>query len=92
MFDFYLGAHAPQMSEEDVNLIHELWLKLTSKPGWDHLHHKDVVSLALALLKQDRKSEEQERLLEDMRSGLLKQQTPESAVHVKRRETRGRQA
>jgi amino acid transporter len=91
MFDFCLGAHAPQMSEEDVNLIHELWLKVTSKPGWDHLHHKDVVSLALALLKHDHKSEEQEMLLEHMRSDLLRQQTPESAVQVKRRETRGRQ-
>jgi hypothetical protein len=56
MRDFYLGAHAPQMSEEDISQIHEVWLKMTSEPGWEHLHHKDIVSIALALLKQDRKS------------------------------------
>ena len=84
MFDFYLGAHAPQMSEEDVNLIHELWLKMTSQLGWEHLHHKDVVSIALALLKEDHKSEQQAALLEDLRRGLLQQGAPESAVQEKR--------
>jgi len=37
--DFYLGAHAPHLSEEEINLIHELWLKMTSKPGWENLHN-----------------------------------------------------
>ncbi|PYV44550.1 MAG: APC family permease [Acidobacteria bacterium] len=89
MRDFCLGAHAPQMSEEDVNLIHELWLKMTGEPGWEHLHHKDIVSIALALLKQDRKSGEQEALLERIRRDLLQQQTSESAVQVKHPERRG---
>ena len=89
MRDFCLGAHAPQMSEEDVNLIHELWLKMTGEPGWEHLHHKDIVSIALALLKQDRKSGEQEALLERIRGDLLQQQTSESAVQVKHPERRG---
>jgi amino acid transporter len=92
MLDFYLGAHAPQMSEEDVSLIHDLWLKMTSKPGWEHLHHKDVVSLALALLKQDHKSDEQKDLLEHMRRELLKQQAPESAVQVKDHEKSGKRS
>ena len=86
MRDFYLGAHAPQMSEEDINQIHELWLKMTSEPGWEHLHHKDIVTIALALLKHDHKTGEQAALLEDLRRELLKQQTPESAVQEKRYE------
>ena len=92
MRDFYLGAHAPQMSEEDVNLVHELWLRTTSQPGWEHLHHKDIVSVALALLKQDCKSQEQEALLEHMRRDLLRQQTPESAVQVKSHEKGGKRS
>ena len=92
MRDFYLGAHAPQMPEKDINLIHELWLKMKSEPGWDHLHHKDIVSIALALLKHDRKSEEQEALLEHIRKDLLDQQTPESAVQVKQHEKSGKRS
>jgi amino acid transporter len=83
MRDFYLGAHAPQMSEREINQIHELWLEMTSEPGWEHLHHKDIVTIALALLKEDRKSGEHAALLEKLRRELLKQQTPESAVQEK---------
>ncbi len=92
MRDFYLGAHAPQMSEEDINQIHELWLRMTSEPGWEHLHHKDVVTIALALLKHDQKSGEQVALLENLRRGLLKQQTPESAVQEKQYDKRGKRS
>ena len=47
------------MSEEDINLTHELSLKLKTQPGWDHLHHKDI-GAALVLLKQNHKGDEQE--------------------------------
>jgi hypothetical protein len=65
---------------------------MKSEPGWDHLHHKDIVSIALALLKHDRKSEEQEALLEHIRQDLLDQQTPESAVQVKQHEKSGKRS
>jgi amino acid transporter len=90
MRDFYLGAHAPQMSEQEINQIHELWLEMTSEPGWEHLHHKDIVTIALALLKEDRKSGEHAALLEKLRRELLKQQTPESAVQEKDYEKGGK--
>jgi amino acid transporter len=44
---FYLGAHTPQLAEEDVELIHRLWLDLTEASGNEHAHHRDVVHLAL---------------------------------------------
>ncbi len=90
MRDFYLGAHVPQISEQDTNQIHELWLEMTSEPGWEHLHHRDVVTIALALLKEDRKSGEHAALLERLRKELLKQQTPESAVQEKHYEKGGK--
>jgi amino acid transporter len=51
--DFFLGAHAPQLTEQEVNKIHEIWLQLTNKPGGQNLDHKDVVTIALDLLERE---------------------------------------
>lgn len=83
MRNFYLGAHAPELSEQDVNRIHELWVEMTSKPGWEHLHHKDIVSIALACLGHDLTDKERGDVLEQVRSELLKAHLTESAVQVK---------
>jgi hypothetical protein len=48
--DFYLGAHAPELSEQDVGLIHRLWLEVTRDGGRAEVHHRDVVSFALTRL------------------------------------------
>jgi amino acid transporter len=50
---YYLGAHAPQLTDADITLIHHLWLELTNHPGKESAHHRDVVSLALAHLAED---------------------------------------
>jgi len=50
---FYLGAHTPQLAEDDVELIHRLWLDLTQASGKESAHHRDVVHLALRHLAED---------------------------------------
>jgi amino acid transporter len=50
---FYLGAHTPQLAEDDIELIHRLWLDLTQASGKEHAHHRDVVHLALRHLADD---------------------------------------
>src|SRR5204862_3003482 len=40
--DFYLGAHAPRLNEDDVNLIHRLWLDITRERGGEDVHHKEI--------------------------------------------------
>lgn len=49
----YLGAHAPHLTEEDLNLIHDLWLQVSSVPSRQRVHHRDVVRVALNRLKRD---------------------------------------
>jgi hypothetical protein len=63
MHDFYLGAHAPQFSEADLNKIHDLWLRLTGQPGGERLHHKDVVTMALGLLEREIEGKESHEIL-----------------------------
>jgi amino acid transporter len=49
----YLGAHTPHLTEEDLNLIHEIWLQVSSVPSRQRVHHRDVVRVALNRLKRD---------------------------------------
>ncbi|HKP85542.1 MAG TPA: APC family permease [Blastocatellia bacterium] len=48
-----LGAHAPHLTLDDLNLIHELWLQVSSIPSRRRVHHRDVVRVALNRLKRD---------------------------------------
>lgn len=51
--DFYLGAHAPHLTEMDIDLIHRLWLDITERGGAEGVHHRDVVALALSRLAEE---------------------------------------
>ena len=46
-----LGAHAPDLSADDLNLIHSLWLDAVKTVG-PHVHHRDVVRAALTFMEQ----------------------------------------
>jgi len=49
--EFVLGAHPPELTEDDIARIHELWLGLKDELGTASLRHRDVVSLALHRLE-----------------------------------------
>jgi amino acid transporter len=50
---FYLGAHAPTLTEEDVELIHRIWLQISQIPARRRVHHRDIVRVALNRLDRD---------------------------------------
>jgi amino acid transporter len=50
---FHLGAHAPNLTEDDISLIHDLWLKVSNVPSRRRVHHRDVVRVALNRLRRD---------------------------------------
>jgi amino acid transporter len=48
---FNLGPHPPRLWPQDLELLHELWLRMSqSNPG---LHHRDIVHMALTRLAAD---------------------------------------
>jgi amino acid transporter len=49
---FLLGPHAPTLTREDLDLIHNLWLEAVGEVGID-LHHRDIVRVALEDLRHD---------------------------------------
>jgi hypothetical protein len=49
-----LGPHPPRLWPEDVDRLHDLWLRLTAERDvGSKLHHRDVVGLALQRLEQE---------------------------------------
>jgi amino acid transporter len=70
--DFTLGAHAPTLANADVDLIHNLWLDASKRGGVEDLHHREVVTVALARLAEDLKGPARQETLERMRRVLGK--------------------
>jgi len=48
-----LGAHAPDLTDEDISLIHRIWLRVSQIPARQRVHHRDVVRVALERLERD---------------------------------------
>ena len=53
MLNFYLGAHAPDLSDEEINFIHKLWLDVTHEKGLADIRHKQIVIAALVRLADE---------------------------------------
>jgi len=48
-----LGAHAPELTEDDISLIHKIWLQVSHLPARRRVHHRDVVRVALERLERE---------------------------------------
>ncbi len=67
-----LGPHPPRLWPEDLDRLHEIWLRLTSQEGFgSNLHHRDVVGVALRRLEQELDSPLRDEVL-----GQIRRQTP----------------
>lgn len=67
---FNLGPHPPRLWPEDIELTHDLWLRLTEQGLGAKLHHRDVVGLALKRLDADLQNGASARLIDDLRQEL----------------------
>jgi amino acid transporter len=68
-----LGPHPPRLWPEDVDRLHELWLRLSDNEGVGaKLHHRDIVGVALRRLARDLSVGEREQVLKDLDDELRK--------------------
>jgi amino acid transporter len=67
-----LGPHPPRLWPEDLDRLHELWLRLTEDCFGSKLHHRDVIGVALRRLEKDLESERREDAIEDLKRELRK--------------------
>ena len=60
-----LGPHPPRLWPEDVDRLHDLWLRITAEDDvGSKLHHRDIVGLALERLQQELETQQRTEILE----------------------------
>src|SRR6266496_4028386 len=67
---FYLGPHAPHLTPKEVDLLHGIWLELSSDVAPEEIHHHDVIHFALDELRQDLSNSQREEVLRRLREHL----------------------
>jgi amino acid transporter len=66
-----LGPHAPNLSANEVNLLHRLWLRFSeSLGGTQELHHHDVVHFALEEVKKEMDDGREEEVIIRLKAHL----------------------
>lgn len=63
---YHLGPHSPRLRPQDVELLHQLWLRITAEPQFAAVHHYHVVALALRELQQELDSGRRQELLRSL--------------------------
>ncbi len=61
--EYPLGPHTPRMRPQDLELMHKVWLDVTSDPRLAGAHHYHVVALALEELQAELNNEQRQKVL-----------------------------
>jgi amino acid transporter len=70
--EYYLGPHAPRLRNQDLDLLHRLWLEITSDPRFAGAHHYHVIAVALAELERELNSGKRTEILDKLWQELQK--------------------
>jgi amino acid transporter len=63
---FNLGPHPPRLWPEDIDLLHRLWLEISTRGPGAKLHHRDIVGVALRRMQQELESGRAEDVIADI--------------------------
>jgi magnesium transporter len=80
---YFLGAHAPRLTPQDIDLVHRLWLDVTKAVG-PHVHHHDLVRAALVHMSNNLNSPQRDEALDLVRK--LARPADELAAVVRQRD------
>jgi amino acid transporter len=67
---FLLGPHSPNLTSNEVRLVHQLWLRFSDLVAPEELHHHDVVHFALDEIKNRLKEGQEPEIVERLRDHL----------------------
>jgi amino acid transporter len=65
-----LGPHAPNLTANEVNLLHRLWLRFSDVLAPQELHHHDVVHFALEEVKKEIEEGQEDVVVKRLRAHL----------------------
>jgi amino acid transporter len=64
--EYAIGPHTPSLRPQDVELMHKLWLNITTDPKFAGAHHYHIVALALEELQRELSTEQRTQLLQKL--------------------------
>src|SRR5579863_1512086 len=67
---FYLGPHAPHLTPNEIDLLHSLWLQISTEVAPEEIHHHDVVHFALEELREELNDSQRQDVLYRLRQHL----------------------
>jgi amino acid transporter len=70
-----LGPHAPNLTANEVNLLHRLWLRFSETLAPQELHHHDVVHFALEEVQKELDAGHEDIVVKHLRVHLEANQT-----------------
>jgi amino acid transporter len=68
--EYALGPHTPRLRVQDLELMHKLWLNVTSDPKFAGAHHYHIVALALEELQRELSTEQRAQLLQKLQEEM----------------------
>jgi len=74
--EYLLGPHAPRMRPQDLELMHAVWLDITSDPKYCGAHHYHVVALALEELRRELNSDQRAEVLAKLLDEMHRDRPP----------------
>ena len=70
--EYSLGPHTPRLRTQDLDLLHRIWLEVTSDPHFAGAHHYHVIAVALEELDRELHSSNREQVLNRLWQELQK--------------------
>jgi len=68
--EYTIGPHTPRLRPQDVELMHKLWLDITTDPKFAGAHHYHIVALALEELRRELSTEQRAQLLQKLQEEM----------------------
>ena len=68
--EYKIGPHTPRLRPQDVELMHKLWLNITTDPKFAGAHHYHIVALALEELQRELSTEQRTQLLQKLQEEM----------------------
>jgi hypothetical protein len=68
--EYLIGPHTPRLRPQDVELMHKLWLQITTDPKFAGAHHYHIVALALEELQRELSTEQRTQLLQKLQEEI----------------------
>jgi len=76
--EYYLGPHTPRLRNQDLDLLHRLWLEISADPRFAGVHHYHIVAVALEELEQELQGPKKAEVLDKLWRELQKRSDDES--------------